>query len=297
VTSWVTEHTETTLSFDERKFTDFATVKEALIAQRVDAVFMLAPMAMQLRADGVPVKVVYLGHRDGTALVVDKHAAIEDFGDLRDKRIAIPNRFANQAILMRRMMRDWEMAPDSIQLLEVPPPEHPAALESGSIDGFIVGEPFAALAELNGTGRVLYQTKDIWPNFISCVLVVREEWIDEEPQAVQELVTGIARSGMWLESGLEQRMEAAEIAAENFYYQPKELLEYVLSKPPDRVKYSELGPRRDDFEEIMELALEFGILSRRIEFEEYVDDRFVPDADQAGWDLEHLPGTRHGAVL
>jgi len=290
VTSWVTDHTAEGSFFKSRKFTDWATVKEALIARRIDAVFILAPMAMQLRADGVPIKVVYLGHRDGTALVVGKSAPIEDFGDLAGKRIAIPSRFSNQNILMHRMMRQWNMEPDSIELLEVPPPEHPSALESGSIDGYIVGEPFAAMAEMDGTGRVLYQTKDVWPNFISCVLVVREELIDEDRAIVQELVDGIAKSGKWLDESHEHRMQAAAITAKNYYFQPKELLEYVLSNPPDRVKYTQLGPLRKDFDEIMELAADIGVLSRRVDFDEYVDTSFVKPLEELDWNLDELPG-------
>jgi NitT/TauT family transport system substrate-binding protein len=44
---------------------------------------------------------------------------------------------------------------------------------------YFVGEPFAAKAELDGSGRVLYYAKDIWPHFISCVLVVHEKLIKE----------------------------------------------------------------------------------------------------------------------
>ena len=161
-------HTDEGSSFRSQKFTDWPTVKEALIAKEIGAVFILAPMAMALKADGVPAKVVYLGHRDGTAIVVGKNSNIHNFGDLRGKTIAIPSRFANQNILMHKMMREWNMPPGSIDLREVPPPEHPTALLAGSIDGYIVGEPFAAKAELDGFGRVLYHTKDIWPDFISC---------------------------------------------------------------------------------------------------------------------------------
>lgn len=290
MTSWVTDYTAEGSFFKSRKFTDWATVKEALIGRRIDAVFILAPMAMQLRADGVPVKVVYLGHRDGTALVVGTDAPIENFGDLAGKRIAIPSRFANQNILMHKMMREWNMPGDSIELLEVPPPEHPSALESGSIDGYIVGEPFAALAEMNGTGRVLYQTKDMWPNFISCVLVVREELITEDRAIVQELVDGIAKSGKWLDESHEHRMQAAAVTAANYYFQPKELLEYVLSNPPDRVRYTQLGPMKADFDEIMELAFDVGVLSRRVGFEEYVDDSFVRPLEDIDWNMDSLPG-------
>jgi NitT/TauT family transport system substrate-binding protein len=286
----VTSHSEEGSQFTARKFSDFATVKEALIANRVGGVFILAPMAMQLAADGVPIKVVYLGHRDGTALVVGKDSAIHDFGDLRGKTIAIPSRYANQNVLMHRMMDTWGMPYDSIELREIPPPEHPTALRAGAIDGYIVGEPFAAKAEVDGFGRVLYHTKDIWPEFISCVLVVRQELIDERRELVQELVDGIAKSGKWLDEGQEHRMDAAEVAAKHYYFQPPELLKHVLSKPPDRVKYRNLAPLRGDFDEIMQLAFSIGVLSREVAFEEYADDSFVRDLAELDWNMEHLPG-------
>ena len=276
--------------FQSRKFTDWATVKEALISAEIGGVFILAPMAMQLVADGIPIKVVYLGHRDGTAIVVGKDSDIYDFGDLRGKTIGIPSRYSNQNILMHRAMRDWGIPFDSIDLREIPPPEHPTALRAKTIDGYIVGEPFAAKAEVDGFGKVLYQAKDIWPEFISCVLVVREELIDEQRELIQELVDGIAKSGKWLDEDLDHRMDAAEVSAKNYYFQDPELLKYVLSKPVDRVKYTNLAPLKADFDEIMELAFEIGVLSRRVEFEEYADTSFVRDLDQLDWNMDRLPG-------
>jgi len=285
----VTQNSDRGTLFRSAKFTDWPTVKEALISKEIGGAFILAPMAMQLAADGVPIKVVYLGHRDGTAIVVGKNSSIREFRDLAGKTIAIPSRYANQNILMHRLMRENGMAFDSIDLREVPPPEHPTALLAGSIDGYIVGEPFAAKAELDGFGRVLYQASELWPDFISCVLVVRQDLIDSDPTLVRELVEGIAKSGKWLDADVAHRMDAAEITAKRYYFQSPELLKHVLSKPPDRVKYTRLTPLKDDFNEIMELAHEIGVLSRRVAFEEYADDRFAPNLDDVDWNLDRLP--------
>ncbi len=289
----MTQHSDRGSFFRSRKFTDFATVKEALIAREIGATFMLAPMAMRLRQDGVPVKIVYLGHRDGTALVVGTDSPIHDVRDLAGKVCAIPSRFSNQNLLMHRLMKNAGMPFGSIDLREVPPPEHPSALRSKSIDAYIVGEPFAAQSQVDGYGRVLHYTKDIWPNFISCVLVVHEDLILEDRTIAQELVDGIAKSGKWLDQGddggLDHRMQAAEVTAKHYYFQDPELLKYVLSKPMDRVRYTQLAPLEADFDEIMELAVEVGILEGPIAFEEYVDDSFVRPLDTIDWGLERLP--------
>ena len=54
-------------------------------------------------------------------------------------------------------------------------------------------------------------------------------------------------------------------------------MEFVLSKPPDRVTYSRLAPMRADFEEIERLGKEAGVLKGTAHYEDYVDESFAPD--------------------
>ena len=277
----MTQHADSGTVFQAERFSDFPTMKEALIARKIDATFMIVPLAMKLAADGVPVKIVYLGHRDGSALVNAKDSDVNDFRGLAGKRVAIPSRYSNQNLLMRRMMKQFGMPTDSIELVEMAPPDMASALQARSIEGYIVGEPFAAKAELGGYGKVLYYMKDLWPNFISCALVVRQEVINERRALVQELVDGIAASGKWLEedkeSGAEHRKRAAEVVGKMFYNQDPKLLEFVLTRPLDRVSYTNLKPPQDTFDEIMDLAVEMNVIGKRMRFEEYCDTSFAPD--------------------
>jgi NitT/TauT family transport system substrate-binding protein len=256
------------------RFNGFPEIKESLIAGYLPATFMLAPMAMALREQGVPIKIVYLGHRDGTALMVHKDSGIWSVLDLRGKRVAIPNRFSNQYLLLLKALQDQGMSSKDVEMVEMPPPDMPASLYAKAVDGVSSGEPFMAQAEMDGYGRVLYQAKDIWPNFISCVLVVSQKAIDEHPEWVQQLVDGIAKSGMWLEGGMDHRMAAARAVATGYYNQDPRLLSFVLSKPPDRVRYDNLRLAREDFQHIADLALKAGVLKRPMKFEEYADPRF-----------------------
>jgi NitT/TauT family transport system substrate-binding protein len=117
----------------------------------------------------------------------------------------------------------------------------------------------------------------VWPGFISCVLAVREDVIRNDRSKVQALVDGIARSGVWLDQTMDHRMQAAQFVSRYYYNQDPRLLEFVLRKPPDRVKYTNLKVRRPDFEEIELLAREAGILQGTAHFEDYCDPSFVPE--------------------
>jgi NitT/TauT family transport system substrate-binding protein len=266
--------------FEPVRFNGWPELKEAYLSGYTPATFILAPMAMALREQGVPIKIVYLGHRDGSAVMVHKDSQIYRMQDLRGKRIAVPNRYSNQRLLIFRALKQAGMSIKDIELVEMPPPDMPAALYAKAVDAISSGEPFMGQTELDGYGRVLWLTKDVWPNFISCVLAVHEEMIKKDPATVQRLVNGIARSGKWLDQTMDHRMEAAEFVSANYYNQNSRLLTFVLSKPPDRVKYTNLVPLRKDFEEIEMLGRESGILTGKAHFEDYIDDSFAAAAQQ-----------------
>ncbi len=266
--------------FEPIRFNSWPELKEAYLSRHTQATFILAPMAMALREQGVPLKVVYLGHRDGSAVMVHKDSNIHSMQDLRGKRVAVPNRYSNQRLLIFRALKQAGMTPDDIEMVEMPPPDMPAALYSRSVDAVSSGEPFMAQTELDGYGRVLWLTKDVWPNFISCVLAVHEDMIKNDRAAVQQLVDGIAQSGKWIDQSMEHRMDAAQFVSQNYYNQNSRLLSFVLSRPPDRVKYTDLVPLKKDFEEIEMLGREAGILTGKAHFADYVDPSFAGSAQR-----------------
>ncbi|HEX8371341.1 MAG TPA: ABC transporter substrate-binding protein [Chthoniobacterales bacterium] len=266
--------------FKPMRFNGFPELKEMFIgrAAEMPASFILAPMAIALREQGVPIKIVYLGHRDGSAVVVHKDSNIFQTTDLRGKTIAVPGRYANQRMIVYRELKKAGMTLDDVNMIEMPPPDMPAALLSRAVDAITSGEPFMGQAELDGYGRVLWQAKDVWPGFISCVLAVNEDAIKNNRDEIQRLVNGIAASGKWVDQSMEHRLQAAEFVSKNYYNQDPRLLNFVLSKPPDRVSYKRLTPLRADFEEIVRLGKETGMLKGSIQFEDYVDDSFAAEA-------------------
>ena len=269
--------------FVSQRFTDFPTIVESIKGGRLEASFMIAPLAMKLREQGMPVKILYLGHRDGSTVMVRKDLPAKDLRDLRGKTFAIPSKYSNQYLVIHKLMEDQGVKPDEIRFVELPPPDMPGALAAKAIDAYFVGEPHAAKAELDGSGRVLYYAKDIWPHFISCVLVAHEKLIRERPAVVRDLVRGIAESGEWAET---HRLGAAKVASP-YFRQDEKLVRFVLTQPPDRVSYRMLTPTDEDLGQIRDMGMKAGILEKRIEIRDLVDRSFIPaDIKPANIDVQ-----------
>jgi nitrate/nitrite transport system substrate-binding protein len=99
-----------------------------------------------------------------------------------------------------------------------PPPQMPSTLESGTIDGYSVGEPWNQQAVFKGIGVPVITDYDIWNNNPEKVLGVSRAWADENPETHKRLVKALIRAGMWLDADSNaNRKEAVEILARPEY--------------------------------------------------------------------------------
>ena len=201
------------------------------------------------------------------------------FRQLKGKRIAIPSRFAVDFLFLRKMLAQEGMTHTDIEIIEMPPPDMPAALYANAVDAYCTGEPFGAAAQQAGYARPLRMTRDEWRNYICCVLTVREELIQSKPEVVQDLVNHIMSAGAWLDQGMANREKAVQVAAgRNFFNQDPNIIRFVMENPEDRVTYGDMRMIKEEFDELMELSVAAGTLTQPVAFESYVNETFVNNA-------------------
>jgi NitT/TauT family transport system substrate-binding protein len=269
-------------AYEYSKYSGWPEIKESLMAGRIQAAYMLAPLVMDLADRKIPVKIVSLGHRSGAVIMVREDSPYQHFQQLRGKRIAIPSRFAVDFLFLRKMLAQEGMGPKDIEIVEMPPPDMPAALYANAVDAYCTGEPFGAAAQRAGYARTLRMTRDEWRNYICCVLTVRQELIDGNPALVQDLVDHVLGAGIWLDARQENRNKAVAIAAgKQFFNQDPNIIQFVMDHPTDRVTYGDLRMIRTEFEELMQLSIEAGTIKHPIAYETYMEERFARNARPA----------------
>ena len=91
VTHYINKNLSGRGEFTPRRFAAWPELKEMFISHpdQMPASFILAPMAIALREQGVKIKIVHLGHRDGSAVMVHKDSGIFQTADLRGKTVEI----------------------------------------------------------------------------------------------------------------------------------------------------------------------------------------------------------------
>jgi nitrate/nitrite transport system substrate-binding protein len=107
---------------------------------------------------------------------------------------------------------------DADVLLSVtPPPQMPATLEAGTLQGYCVGEPWNQQAVMRGIGVAPVTNHDIWKNNPEKVFGVTRQWADQHPNTHIAVVKALIRAGRWLDESGDNRREAARILSRREY--------------------------------------------------------------------------------
>src|SRR5882762_1948736 len=107
-------------AYEYSKYSGWPEIKESLMAGRIQAAYMLAPLVMDLADKKIPVKIVSLGHRSGAVIMVRTDSPYRTFKELTGKRIAIPSRFAVDFLFLRKMLKLEGMTPKDVEIVEMP---------------------------------------------------------------------------------------------------------------------------------------------------------------------------------
>ncbi len=247
---------------DPTLFRSWADLAESLQGGAVDAVHMLMPLAIQLRFGAkVPLKVVSWNHTNGSALTVSE--SIRGVTDLAGKTVAVPFWWSIHNVVLQNILRSNGLEPilegsasasaRTVKLVVLPPADMVPALASGSIAGFIVADPFNALAEVKGAGRILRFTGDVWRDHACCVTVVRESLVSDSPQAAASLANSIAQAQLAIAA---DRTGTARTLSEGGYLpQPLPAIERALTHydiaeygPTGAIVHPEWGSERIGFQ-------------------------------------------------
>ncbi len=244
------------------KFGSWPDLADALNTGRIDGASMLVTLAMRAKEQGIDLRTVALGHRDGNVLIVSND--INQTADLKGKNFAIPHKFSTHNILLYEMLKQAGMAYDEVTPIELSPAEMPAALSEGRIAGYVVAEPFGALAVEMGKGKVLYQDNEVWKDSIDCALVLREEFIQNEHDVAQEFVGEYVKAG-----------EAAELKdqhTEDVAKQYMKVDDAVLDLSLGWIKYDDLRVNEEAYNQLRQYLIEMGLSEKPPTYEEFVDN-------------------------
>lgn len=244
------------------KYGSWNELMDALNSGRVDGASVLIELAMKSKEQGVGIKAVALGHKDGNVIITSSDIASAE--DLKGKTIAIPHRQSSHNILLNDALATAGLTIDDINVTELAPTEMPSALAGGQIDGYCVAEPFGAKAVSMGAGKVLFTSEELWKDSLCCGLVLTDSFIENHSENAKTFVNSYKQAGQNLTK--EQAMKTAE----KYLNQDKNVLELSLQW----ISYDDLEITEENYSTLTEKVKAYGLSENPPSYADFVKSDF-----------------------
>lgn len=253
------ENSDITIKLE--KFSAWSDLTDALNTGRIDGASVLIELAMSAKSQGIDLKAVALGHKDGNVIIVSND--IQSVADLKGKTFAIPHTQSSHNILLNDMLSEEGLTIDDINITQLSPSEMPSSLASGAIAGYCVAEPFGAQAVSQGIGKVLYYSEDLWENSLCCGLVFNGTYLENNQDTVNTIIDKYNEAGTKLDT------ETAKSIASEYLGQTDDVLDVSLQW----INYSDLTISQDDYNLLCDKVISYGILENPPTYEEFVYEK------------------------
>ncbi len=163
-----------------RRYLSWTSLARDLERGRLDAAFVMAPLALSLHLGGVKLAYVMDSHHEGSSLSVSNRLE-------RRRPMALPGPLSTHRVLLGRIGLDrpeWRDTPTTV----VNPSSVVSSMHRQEIDAFFCAEPWSTKCLREGVGRTLMRSKDILPGHLCCILAVRREFADHNGALVGDYV-------------------------------------------------------------------------------------------------------------
>lgn len=260
---------------------DWRIVAEALRSGSMHGTFILSPLAMEMIRSGLPAKIVLLGDRNGNGFVLSEELASVPALAGRRSVIAVPHIYSQHNLLLHEALNQNGVPRADVSVIAMPPRDMINSLRRGEIDGFVVGEPEGNKSVSLNVGRMASISPQIWAGHPDHVLLVTDQFIEDHPEQLQELVDMLVRAGRFIEANPRR---AAQLGQE-YTGSRSAVFEQVLTSPPNWIEFGDMTPTAQDIEGIATRLVAMDLWQEvPADLDRFIDLRFVTRASRRSWD-------------
>ncbi len=189
----------------EVKWTEFPGGPQLLEGLNVGSVdFGVTGETPPVFAQAAGADLLYVAHEPpaptGEAILVPKDSPIQSVAELKGKKVAL-NKGSNVHYLLVRALEDAGLKYGDITPIYLPPADARAAFERGSVDAWVIWDPFQSAAEKQLQARTLRDGSGLVDNH-QFYLATRG-YAEKNPQVVGALVEEIRGVGEWVKGNLD----------------------------------------------------------------------------------------------
>lgn len=171
-------------------------------------------------------------------IVVPKDSALKSVADLKGKKVAL-NKGSNVHYLLVKALENAGLAYKDINVVFLPPSDARAAFERGSVDAWVIWDPFLAAAEKQLGARILADGKGLVSNHQ--FFLASRQYAEKNADVIKAMLEELAKTDEWGRQNLRETAAIlaaqigldpaiVELAASRYTYGVKPISEAVIGE-------------------------------------------------------------------
>lgn len=141
---------------------------------------------------------VYVGNEppapESEAILVPKDSPIKSVADLKGKKVAL-NKGSNVHYLLVKLLEQAGVAYKDVNVVYLTPSDARAAFERGSVDAWVIWDPFQAAAEKQVGARVLADGRGVVKNYQ--FFLAARGYDTRHPEVIKAVLDEIRKGDLW----------------------------------------------------------------------------------------------------
>jgi NitT/TauT family transport system substrate-binding protein len=173
---------------EEKEFPSGPPEMQGMLAGALDIAYVGTAPPITAIAQGLDAKMVAAVNINGSDLVLRPDVAYNGPKSLEGLSIGTYPPGSIQDIVMKKWLKDNSVNISNVQIRGMGPGDAVTAIEAGKVNGIFLPHPSPSQIELDGKGRSVIQSGEMWPNHACCSLLISGKLIREHPDLVNQIV-------------------------------------------------------------------------------------------------------------
>ena len=163
---------------------------QSMMGGHLDIAYVGTAPPITAISQGLDAKIVAAVQTQGSDLVLRPELA-DDYtspSDLRGLKIATFPPGSIQDIVLKKFLMDNDVEIEDVTIVPIGPGDAITAIGADRVDAVFLPHPGPAIIELEGNGKVVASSGDMWQDHACCCLVVSDELIEKHPAMVEQII-------------------------------------------------------------------------------------------------------------
>ncbi len=180
---------------------------QAMLGGSLDIAYVGAAPPISAISQGLDAKIVAAVQKNGSNLVVRPELEFEGARSLIGRTVATFPPGSIQDTVFNKWLQDNDIDPAEIDIKSMDPGAAVTAISAKAVDAVFLPHPSPSIIELEGNGRSVVASGEMWPNHACCCLVISGKLLREEPELAEQIIRTHIRATDYINQNPERAAE------------------------------------------------------------------------------------------